>query len=175
MPHSSHWFDPEMTEIIRSINPVSLLDIGAGAGKYGQIVRQVAPRCHTIAVEMDTEWVESFGLRSLYNEVFNEPADKFVYEHLDSTFEITIFGDVLEHMKKSQGVDLLHALSYNSKHIFVLFPYDFRQGAWRGHESERHISRWTENDFTSFQHKFYRKENIGMVHITNNWVAGSNE
>jgi phospholipid N-methyltransferase len=175
MPYSSHWFDPEMTEIIRSMQPISILDIGAGAGKYGRIAKEVAPQCHTVAVEMDTEWVNSFGLRSFYNEVFNEPAEKFVYEHLDSNFDIAIFGDVIEHMKKSVGLDLLNALSYNSKNIFVLFPYDFRQGAYRGHQSERHISRWGEKDFVGFQHKFYRKEKMGMIHIQNDWIAGPNE
>lgn len=58
-----------------------------------------------------------------------------------------IIGDCIEHMRKSEGLDLLNFLIYRSKHIVVVYPDRFQQDDWEGHAAEAHISTWSKADF----------------------------
>ena len=81
------------------------------------------------------------------------------------TFGAVIVGDVIEHLRKSAGTDLLSFLVYRSKVIFVKFPTQMPQNDWDGHASEAHVSVWSELDFASFDHIFVEHDPMQMAVI----------
>lgn len=124
--------------------------MGPGAGKYAALVRQAAPEARLTAVEIDPKYVEAFNLRSLYDEVIVAPASILISKPR-VRFDVAIFGDCIEHMYKSSGIDLLNFLIYRCGYIFVVWPEGLIQDDWEGHAWEAHISTWAPWDFAGWQ------------------------
>lgn len=59
MPWSATCFDALVEQTIARLRPASMLDIGAGAGKYGSMTRRASPETWTVAVEAQAEYVEA--------------------------------------------------------------------------------------------------------------------
>lgn len=160
MPYSSFVFDDAIAEIIKLIHPKVFLDLGAGAGKYGSMVKEIDPSIETIAVEIEEDYLEKFNLRSIYHQIWNIPIINLIRpEYFDSCFDIVMAGDILEHLKKSEGIDLLNFLIYRSRWVIVKFPHRYLQNVVDGYSSEAHISIWADNDFLSFERtRMYTKD-----------------
>lgn len=157
MPHSDATFDNDIRQILSSTPAKSYLDVGPGAGKYGQTIRQVNPNAHTTAVEADASYVSKFHLKKIYNEVHVQRIEDFISHHPGFTIDIAIIGDCLEHLKKSDGLDLIHYLIYRTQKILIVFPSKYIQYDWQGHAAEAHYSVWDQSDFRQFQHDFVQK------------------
>lgn len=163
MPYSSAALDDVSEALIGSVALGRCLDVGPGAGKYGRLVRRLHPSADIVAIEIDADYIEQFGLREVYDEVLCGPASLLFDGDLDSAYDLVIIGDCLEHMKKSEGVDLLNFLAYRSKYILVVYPVRWIQGAWGGHRSEAHISVWSESDFSWMDHVSIRRGELIAV------------
>lgn len=167
MPYSSEIFDGEIKEIIKKINSTNFLDLGAGAGKYGELVKAIVPQAKTIAVEIESDYIERFSLGKIYDEVWNMSVLNLISpEYYDKAFDLVMVGDIIEHLKKSDGTDLVNYLVYRSKWIIIEFPHHYLQNAVDGYDSEAHISVWGESDFINFDStKLYKKEGQRLVVI----------
>lgn len=165
MPYSSPVFDSSIEEILRLLKPETVLDLGAGAGKYGQLAKNINPSIKTIAVEIERDYINKFDLPSIYDEVWNISVTDFINpEYYDSFFDVVMFGDIIEHLKKSDGVDLLNFLIYRCRWIIIKFPHRWLQNSIDGHQSEAHISIWTENDFCSFEKtRLYSNDALRLI------------
>lgn len=154
MPYSDFVFDRQVEALIESMQPGSVLDIGPGAGKYGKMVQALRARGvnipHLAAIEIDTSYVEQFGLGGIYDVVQVGDATTLPDIGPDLCWDLVILGDVLEHFRKSRGVDLIDYLYYRTKYIVLLIPVDYVQGAWEGHHAEAHISTWRPEDFSRY-------------------------
>jgi hypothetical protein len=85
-------------------------------------------------------------------------------EYFDSCFDVVMAGDILEHLKKSEGIDLLNFLIYRSRWIIVEFPHRYLQNAVDSYSSEAHISVWADNDFLSFERtRMYAKDTQRLI------------
>ena len=62
MPYSSSIFDKSIEEIIRLLKPESFLDLGAGAGKYGELVKKINSSIKLTAVEIEKDYIKNFKL-----------------------------------------------------------------------------------------------------------------
>ena len=149
---SSDVFDKLSADIIRRISPKSLLDIGPGQGKYGKLARNLEPSCHTSAVEVSQAYVQAYDLENIYNTVHVLDGAGLVTESSwrNRTFDFIVIGDCIEHMPKSQGLDLLNFLTYRCGYLLVIVPefawYDTDASSME--HTESHISVWSETDFS---------------------------
>lgn len=164
MPHSLPIFDEELELYFSLAQHSSVLDIGPGAGKYGKMLARVCPSTPRIAIELDSSYVETYGLRNIYDEVLVMDAARLP-ESPRQKFGAVIISDVIEHMPKSAGVDLLNFLVYRSHTIFVKFPLQMLQDDLEGHISEAHVSVWSELDFAGFDHIFVERYIMQMAVI----------
>jgi hypothetical protein len=146
MPYSASSLDALSRGLFQILNPATVLDIGAGAGKYGHMVRSVLPQCHTTAVEMDADYIYSFDLHSTYNEIIHAEATT-LFDNPRIRYDMVVIGDCIEHMRKSAALDLLEFLVYRTRHVMVVYPYKFQQDDVDGHAQEAHISIWQPSDF----------------------------
>lgn len=155
MPYSDFVFDRQVEALIESMRPRTVLDIGPGAGKYGKMVRSLRSKGvdipHLAAIEIDASYVEQFKLSDIYDVVQLGDATTLPDIGPDACWDLVILGDVLEHFRKSRGVDLIDYLYYRTKYIVLLIPMDYVQGAWEGHHAEAHISTWRPEDFARYK------------------------
>lgn len=156
MPYSGTLLDGNFEQFFRLVAggpPPRVLDIGAGAGKYAKLIRQIRPDAHLTAVEVERRYIQHFSLNGLYNTVLEMPG-QMLMRNIEATYDLVIMGDVIEHMPKSEGVDLLNFLVYRSAWLWLQFPIRYLQNALDGIESEAHVSIWDYDDFVNLDTMF---------------------
>ncbi len=135
MPFSRALYDGWVREFVneRYEPGQTIIDIGAGAGKYGILLHDKHPNID--ALEADPSYPDTYGLKLHYRQVFTADAAKFDYRA--GGYALAILGDMLECMTFDDAHRLLEALRLAGTDVLVLVPFHLNQGAWRGHESER--------------------------------------
>lgn len=164
MPYSLPFFDDVVNYLIKHIMVETCLDIGAGAGKYGKMVRQFHPGSRLTAIEIDPTYIEQFNLKDIYDNVLCQDATQLI-EVLTENYDLVILGDCLEHLRKSQGIDLLSYLLYHSRYLLIIYPEGLIQGSWQGHPQEAHISAWFPSDFINYDHLLMKRMHTVLVAV----------
>jgi len=77
MPYSVSTFDKQIGNFILKHKFKNYIDIGAGAGKYGKMIKKILPDSYIIAVEGDVSYVKKFKLRLIYDEVYHTKIETF--------------------------------------------------------------------------------------------------
>jgi len=124
-------FDQNIVNIVRSIRPSSILDLGCGQGKLGRLIHKsyeasddamnnvtlsgVNPLFNKIE---DKIMLESIG----YNNVFDMTIEQFCEEYIDSRYDLICALDVLEHLPRSKYFDVLDQLLYRCDYFLIVWP-----------------------------------------------------
>jgi SAM-dependent methyltransferase len=129
------------------LSPQRVLDIGCGAGKYGELLRSLVPAAHLTGIESEAGYVTRFKLNLIYDDVRVMNATDLIANATDEFYDLVIIGDCIEHLPKSAGLDLLNFLTYRCAYILVIAPEFDVQNTHEGVQAEAHISVWSERDF----------------------------
>jgi predicted TPR repeat methyltransferase len=116
--HTAAWF----RENAGSINRV--LDIGPGSGTYARLIKQqhgLVPDAHWCGVEIWQPYIEQYQLTELYDSIVNQDARALDWNQM-GYFDVTIAGDVLEHMTKSEAITLVDRILQHSRTLIVSIP-----------------------------------------------------
>lgn len=151
MPYSATTFDNEVKALISKLPIKTALDIGAGNGKHGRVIRAAHPAAKITGVEIERKYVEQFKLRDVYNDVIVTDAVNLI-ANPDVAYDLVVFGDVLEHMRWSDGMSLLQFFCYRAKWILAQYPHRYLQNTKFDSVTEAHISVWHVGDFARFDH-----------------------
>ena len=166
MPFSMNVFDLDFLEFIRTLDPkpMSFLDIGAGAGKYGAIIKKQFDKLAVVtAVEINKEYIEKYKLAELYDTVISLDAVKIPDMPGAWNYDVVILGDVIEHMRKSYGRDLVEFFLYRAAWVWVVYPPTYQQ-IDQDQRSENHRSLWDVGDFPEkFVHEHQTKNGKHLV------------
>jgi hypothetical protein len=152
-------FDVLTQHVVKTINPQRILDIGAGGGKYGALLKDVVPNCELTALECDDAAFPQ--LREVgYHHILSITADK-LYERGGDLYDVIILGDVIEHMLHSQGRDLLEFLNYRARYIIISTPECMPMS--RAVFFEGHNSLWRPDSFA--WHDYWAHQQCGIMHF----------
>ena len=150
MPYSDSIYDRLVCGVVKELRPQRVLDVGVGAGKYSGLVRGMCD-AHLTGIEVHWPYLEQFNLADLYDEMWAFDVMDLVEYRRAISFDLVILGDVLEHLRRSDGMDLLDYFFYRSKHVIVVYPDLYvQEGDPWGNSFEAHISLWTPADFERF-------------------------
>lgn len=165
MPSSSPSPIPSVISVIWQLSPRSVLDVGAGNGKYGVLFREYLEARHNNdetsipgkrlvqidAVEGFPEYVGELH-RVVYDNVFTDLIQDFVVRHNERSYDFIYAGDVIEHIdsEDARNTVIPSLLRMSRMGMLISVPYRFKeQEAVYGNELERHRSHWTRADFRS--------------------------
>ena len=138
------------------------MDYGAGAGNYGKLLSEHAPKARRIGVEIFWPYIEKYELKKIYNEIILSDA-RSVAPPVGS---LSIFGDILEHMPKIDAVNLIEQAVRNSKFIIACVPVgEYKQGACYGNEYEAHVAMWSYEELCDLFKNFAVRQNFGDVAV----------
>lgn len=157
MPYSGFVFDQEVRDFLAKNSFNNYLDIGCGAGKYGKFIKELVPQAHVHGIEVCARYIEEFSLHSIYNVITQQNINEFIRSNLEYTTDIVIIGDCIEHLWKSDGLNLINFLVYRCKYMILIFPSELVQFSELGEKHENHISVWSEHDFTPFRYQYSKK------------------
>ena len=137
MPYSDDSNIGDIQRLLEEYQPKSVLDIGAGAGKYGRLVKRVLPETTTVhAVEVWGPYIKEFSLNEIYAKIYMMDV-RNVSQDVYDLYEFVIFGDVLEHMTKDEAVRVFDKV--NSSAIISIPIVHWPQGHEHGNPYEEHV------------------------------------
>ena len=150
MPTSAKTFDKEVQELLEkyvSKGMTKFLDVGAGSGKYGKMLSSMPVWDYTKfqvdAIEPEEQYRIDYRLKGIYSNIFGFEVQKFIGLFPSYCANVVIFGDVLEHLPKSAGIDVLEHFIYRSNFIIVVVPKSLVQFSKEEYtNNEDHNSIW---------------------------------
>jgi 2-polyprenyl-3-methyl-5-hydroxy-6-metoxy-1,4-benzoquinol methylase len=161
MPTSVYYQIPIILEIVIALDPDTILDIGAGTGKYGFLIREYLEIWGAGANAEPygkQHWKRRIDAIEAF-EPYLTPVHEYVYDHIyvgdaaqlvpqiEEQYDLILLIDVLEHLEKSIGECLLRHLLQKSRSILLSVPSKLgRQPDLWGNPFEVHRSQWTEKD-----------------------------
>jgi hypothetical protein len=145
MPGSAEEGRKLMGDWIKMQAPRSVLDIGAGSGTYGKLMRQIVPDAYLIGVEAWEPYVARFRLDQVYDQLIVADIVKLANEQRGPwgipRADVVILGDVLEHMTEDHARDVWAAArSIARKAVYLSIPIiHYPQGHEEGNPYEEHV------------------------------------
>ena len=149
------------------IDPSSILDVGAGFGRWGMLAREFCEiwRGRFFPEEwiVKVDGVEAFEKnvleyhRHFYNEIFVADAAEFLTPER-CKYDLIILGDVLEHLERPVAQQLLERCIAGARYVMLNIPLGthYEQGEMYGNVYERHRSVWHMGDFQRRELCHYR-------------------
>lgn len=160
-------------DLILLLKPMSVLDIGAGFGKYGFLCREYLElwdgrqeysdfRRRIDAVEAFPQYItpiHRFVYDNIYEDDILNVADKISFR-----YDLVLIIDVLEHFDKATGQSLLQQLLAKHKGVLVSTPKNpSKQLDAFGNEYERHKSRWDKNELRGFGNALFINDRVSHI------------
>lgn len=162
MPYSLDIFNKHVGNYVSKVNPTSVLDVGAGAGKYRDIVTSACPGAAIDAIEPFDQYINQFNLRSKYRNVFNTSMEDFFAIDVVHKYDIIMFGDVLEHLYLQEAIGMIDAALYRCRFAFLIWPTNLPQdGDNYGNVYEMHKCNFFLKDLDRFNVQYYNKAYCG--------------
>ena len=117
---------PECDYILRHqiglIQPRSIVDFGAGAGKVGKIAREVLEKNYKIeAVEGNDKTAQMLVREGQYHKVSNNLIQDWIEANSDH-HDLAVFGDVLEHLSTAEINRVMQKSIKIFDHIIIHVP-----------------------------------------------------
>lgn len=131
-------------------NPMSVLDIGIGFGKFGFLAREYTDvrlgryfnrQTRIDGIEIFEKYVTPLQ-QQIYDNIYIGNAIE-ILPTLDN-YDMIICSDMLEHVNEKDGVFLLDAIAKKSRFSMIVTPiHVMEQEALYNNEYEKHISAWS--------------------------------
>lgn len=154
---SSNTFNNLLIDHVHRLAPNTILDVGAGGGKNGRMIRQVY-NCQIDAIEPTEEYIKENDLKSIYNNVYQTDIDGYIRNYSQNNYDLVIFSDVLEHLYKNEVINYLDYFLYRSKWIVIIWPTNLLQNSdVRNNYYEIHKSNFYIKDLSDFEIVYYLK------------------
>jgi hypothetical protein len=150
---------PFVAQELQRLKPRSILDVGVGFGKWGVVAREYLEawqgRYRREDWQVRIEGIEIF-------DDYRNPIWGAVYDrvHIGDAlglvdrlghFDVALICDVIEHMDKPTGFQLLHRLLDSCDTVILTTPLSFwPQQEENGNQHEKHVSLWRPEDFEEF-------------------------
>lgn len=159
---TSNWQNiPFCVEALMKIAPQRVLDVGVGFGRWGMIVREFCDVWYG-RISKDQWSVQVVGIEAFkdniadyhsafYSKIHYGDAREIILK-MDNSWDVVIFGDVLEHFERETGEVLLNWCLDHSQYVLVNIPLgsEWPQEEEYQNPFEKHLSEWNEIDFDRF-------------------------
>jgi 2-polyprenyl-3-methyl-5-hydroxy-6-metoxy-1,4-benzoquinol methylase len=133
---------PWALEKIKEIDPKTVLDCGAGAGTYLDLIKaNLGYQTIVVGVEAWYPYIIKYDLEDRYDILY--PID--IRDMASFQYDLVILGDILEHMSEDDAVLLWNRISEEAKYALISIPIiHYEQGAINDNPYEVHVEEdWT--------------------------------
>jgi len=142
VPTSEHRQIPYICDVLVRERPRTVLDVGAGYGKFGVLAREYGGAERVDAIDANAPRFP------VYDRVFLgdiRDLDRVLPE--GERWDLALFVDVIEHLEKAEGYRVLDQLAGRAGRVLVTTPWGFRPQEIPGMPYETHRSGWYPGDF----------------------------
>ena len=160
---TSNWQNiPFCIEVLMKIAPQRALDIGVGYGRWGMILREFCDvwygkvskdqwSIHIEGIEGYKDNISSYH-NAFYNQIHIGDARNIIPTLDGQSWDVIIYGDVLEHFERKTAEYLLNWSINHSNYVLVNIPLgtNWPQDKLYDNPYEIHLSTWEKEDFSRF-------------------------
>ncbi len=152
---------PIIVNVVKSLRPKTVVDIGKGFGKYGFLLHEyvgisterkidpVKSLCEQSELTIDAVDVDSSlslpHLPHIYRHLFDDDLLKFSSNC--GQYDVALLIDIIEHVDKNDGLAAVENLLRKCKYLVISTPDHFFEQHLYESEFEEHRSLWTPSDF----------------------------
>lgn len=112
------WIEFVTKKLIKKC-PNSILDIGAGSGAYSDLLKAKLPGTTFTALEVWEPYIAKYHLEKKYDTILQLDVRNFSPE---TTYGITILGNVLEYLSQEEAVEVYNNLLKSSHFVIISIP-----------------------------------------------------
>lgn len=171
-------------ELVRKLDPNSILDVGVGFGRWGILFREFLEiwnysnydgkwKRKIDGVEIFEKYIQPYH-SFFYDKIFIENVSDFL-RRPDIQYDLINFGDVIEHFEKNEALTLIELALSKSKNVIINLPIgnNWEQKGTSENEFEEHKSIFCNKDFKIFKNykikkfKDYLKRDFSVILISN--------
>ena len=149
---------PWTIQKIIELNPKKVLDCGAGAGIYLDLIKQhMGNDIYVAGVEAWHPYIEQFNLEAKYDLII----EKDLRDVEDFNYDLVILGDILEHMTEEDALKVWDRICKQAEYAIISIPIvHYHQDAINGNPYEIHVEEdWsTERVLQKFNYIVEYKE-----------------
>ncbi len=148
-------------DLVKRLNPLSILDVGAGFGRWGILFREFlevwgsgnySGKWERVidGVEIFPDYIKSYHY-FFYNNIFTEDALSFM-KRSSACYDLINCGDVIEHFEKDKALELIDICLKRSEYLLINIPIgnNWHQDSVNNNEYERHRSVWKVSEFKKY-------------------------
>lgn len=175
MPTSQHMQISKIMDIIIKINPVSLLDVGIGFGKYGFLSREYLDLTdgrnqYSFKRRIDgVEIYEKYILphhEEIYSNILVGDFKDLINNIEDNQYDLILLIDVIEHFSKTDAKYILNKILNKGRFVIISIPKDIgTQNECFGNIYETHKSQWNESDISSLGYNVRIKDSENYIFL----------
>lgn len=161
------WTHPFLAKILTWIPEKldSLIDLGCGRGIIGALVRIYRNPKRLVGVDTFPNYLDFCRKYGWYDEIYSYDLRNLPFPLSDKEFEVATCVEVIEHLPKCCGENLLNELERLANLIIITTPNCFfPQENYDKNPFQRHLSRWTASDFGK---RGYTVEGFGEFRVLN--------
>lgn len=151
MSHDFLLNNPVIDILVKYPDVVRVLDVGAGYGSWGQVIRAgLNKNINLVAIEKYPESCERLRNTGMYSEVICDDALNLLDYFTEGSFDVVLASQVIEHFEKDDGFSLIRIMkSLASQLVIICTPRGYMHVSAEGNPNiyERHLSGWIEDDF----------------------------
>jgi hypothetical protein len=173
MPTSNISQVVKIMEVIKMANPVSILDIGVGFGKYGFLAREYlelwdGSDCYkTWRRRIDGIEIFSGYITPVHHFIYNEIYIGNTLEilpNITEKYDLILLIDVIEHFTFEEGMTLLNLAKARAKTVLISTPKHIGvQGSVFGNSFETHKFQWEKSNFSNFRQNYFIKDRESII------------
>jgi len=134
----------------------TVLDVGCGRGLLGSLLRIFREPARIVALDAYEPYLEFVKKMGMYNEVMKLDLSKNPLPFEDMSFDLVACLEVIEHLRRDEGLRLLDELERVGKRVIVSTPgYFFKQETYDGNAMQEHFSLYKVKEFKARGYKVY--------------------
>lgn len=162
MPISSDNNKKPVMDLLKKFSAKNILELGVGYGHFGPKIKIEIPGSFLVGIEIFKPYFEKIPT-VCYKELHNEDIRKFDYNSLCSRtpIHVVIAIDVLEHLEKNDGFELIKKLESLINIIIISVPIiDYPQSVFMGNTWEEHKAQWKTKELEDLGYVLDFTDNI---------------
>jgi hypothetical protein len=164
---SSSIFDEQIKNLIQAIQPVTILELGCGQGKFGSLLREAKHSPSSLVAVQKIFNPEDFNSIASqgYSQVIDRDILDYYKEGFDEEYDLILALDVIEHFLFSDILSIINFSLYRSKYLLLVWPSCHPQAASTS-TFDRHRSSFTLKDLADkFDTVFYSQTGFANHHF----------
>jgi hypothetical protein len=168
---SSSSFDASIGQLIKVLQPQTLMELGCGKGKFANILKSIGHQPQTLtAVQKIFGADEPAFLRGLgYTGVIDRDIYDYYREGFDENYNLIVAMDVIEHFMWSDVISIINFSLYRADYMLLVWPSAHPQAATTS-PFDRHRASFELKDLTDrFDVVFYSQTGFAQMHIVHRY------